>query len=94
MEPVKTSAPCVSCDPLGVKYVVSTPVGIVQMLARGAREASNARSASETAAVMPARVQAWASYRRIFRHSSSSSARRHSRVSIRLSRCQITCSTL
>ena len=94
MEPVNTSAPRVSCDPLGVKYVVSTPVGIVQTLASGAWEASSERSASETATVSRARVQARASYRRIFRHSSSRRARRHGRVSTRPSRCQIMCSTL
>ena len=57
-EPVKTSAPGVSWDPLGVKYAVSTPVGIAHTLARGAWAASKARSASETATVSRARVHA------------------------------------
>ena len=94
MEPTKTRDAGASREPFGTKKAVSTPVGIEQIAAPGAFVASSSRSRSDTAIVRLAREHARASAQRIFRHSTSSSVRLQGRVSTRLRRFQMTCSTL
>ncbi len=94
MDPTKTRDADASCEPLGVKNAVSTPVGIERIAAPGASVASRRRSTSDTAIVSRACRHARISARRIFRHSTSSSRRRHRVASTWLRRFQMTCSTL